>query len=341
MRVQLLDIAKGLAILAVVFIHSSGYLSVSDQGTLEWYTGVISRQFVNFAVPVFLFISGFLSFSSDVHDTVSFLKKKVLRIITPYLFWSFAYFCILFPTNNYNFDIKNIIAQLVLGTGIGVGYFVIVLMQFVILTPLINKIASIKTHLLVIGGLTVIAGLFNYMTISSQHLSLFSQFPYSAILFIVWYPYYHMGFLFKKFDITRPKYCSNYLLFFVMSLSLFLAVFEGMHWAYSGNYTFAVSQLKITSMILSLCVCIFICFNIKSSVDNHFLSRLGTVSYGIYLTHMLFVWLYHHLLSHTIIFSKDLILLCGVVFILSFTSSVTLVFLIKKCSGKYSAYIVG
>lgn len=64
MRIKILDHMKGAAILAVVFIHSSGYLAVSNIGTFEWYIGIISRQFVNFAVPIFFIYIWFFIFFS-------------------------------------------------------------------------------------------------------------------------------------------------------------------------------------------------------------------------------------------------------------------------------------
>ncbi|MCB2256805.1 acyltransferase [Escherichia albertii] len=341
MRIKIFDLMKGAAILAVVFIHSLGYLSVSNKGTFEWYISIISRQFVNFAVPIFLFISGFLSFSRDIHDTLYYLKRKLLRIIIPYLSWSCFYFFFLFTFNNQSFVVKNIIAQLILGTGIGVGYFVIVLVQFIILTPLINKITSIKTHIMIICGFTIIGGVVNYMSVKIDCLKLFSQFPYSAIPFFVWYPFYHLGFVFNKYNISCPKCLNSSILFGILSFSLTLAIFEGMFWGYAGNYSFAVSQLKLSSLILSLCVCMIAYFYLNRDINYKSLSQLGTISYGIYLTHMLFVWLYHYLFSHTSMYIRHLVISCGFIFILSIISSVVLVFLIRKILGRYSVYIVG
>lgn len=332
---------KGAAILAVVFIHSSGYLAVSNIGTFEWYIGIISRQFVNFAVPIFLFISGFLSFSRDIHDTPYYLKKKLLRIIIPYLSWSCFYFFLLFIFNNQSFAVKNIIAQLILGTGIGVGYFVIVLVQFIMLTPLINAITSIKIHIMIICGFTIIGVGINYMSVKIDCLKLFSQFPYSAIPFFVWYPFYHLGFVFNKYNISCSKWSNSSILFWILSFSLTLAISEGIFWGYTGNYSFAVSQLKLSSLVLSLCVCMVVYFYLNHDINYKYLSQLGTMSYGIYLTHMLFVWFYHYLFSYTSVFIRHLVISCGFIFILSTISSVTLVFFIRKILGRYSLYIVG
>lgn len=68
-----IQVLRGLAIIAVVLIHTcpNGYAQV-------WI-----RPFINWAVPLFLFLSGYLT-KMDNDDWSSLIKKRVLRVMIPY-----------------------------------------------------------------------------------------------------------------------------------------------------------------------------------------------------------------------------------------------------------------
>jgi len=84
---------RALATFAVIFLHVAAgilyqYGSISN---LDWWTGNIYDSSVRFCVPIFLMISGTLIFSKNYQSTGEFLKKRVLRILFPFLFWSIIY----------------------------------------------------------------------------------------------------------------------------------------------------------------------------------------------------------------------------------------------------------
>ena len=67
---------RGLAIIAVVFIHC----------TPHGMTLVVCRPFLNFAVGLFLFLSGLLSDASRWKPS-----KRLAKILIPYAIWTFLY----------------------------------------------------------------------------------------------------------------------------------------------------------------------------------------------------------------------------------------------------------
>lgn len=76
-----LQALRGLAIASVVMIHCL---------PLEaWVVGV--RPFLNFAVALFIFLSGYLTTKRKVADIHSFYRKRIGKIVIPYSLWTLFY----------------------------------------------------------------------------------------------------------------------------------------------------------------------------------------------------------------------------------------------------------
>lgn len=335
MRVSSWDVWKGLAIFSVVTIHTSGYLANYSPDSFEATFGVLIRQILNFAVPMFLFISGYFSVSNENIHPKDFYKKKISRILPPYLISTGLYFILKVSFTNELVSPKDIVAGLILGTGIGVGYFVIVLLQFVIITPILGKIKSNKMHIITMSSLFLLGLTYTYINAILFNSKL-ATFPYSAIPFFVWYPFYHMGFYLakKSTDIYFSAKTCLILAFFMLIASLL----EGKILLYFVGYAFAVSQIKITSLLFSLFICLS-AVKIKEKHNNKLLQKLGINSYGIYLYHMIFIWFLTYVLSSTItshpILCIPLIAFTTIILTYSFIISA------KAILGKYATYVIG
>ena len=113
-RIQVL---RGLAIIAVVFIHN----------TPVGMAQVWCRPFINFSVGMFLFLSGMLSCVERWNP-----KKRILKVVIPYVIWTFVYVLIgnfKNPSELPGAYIKNLITA---GSA-AVMYYVLI--------PLIDKLA--------------------------------------------------------------------------------------------------------------------------------------------------------------------------------------------------------
>lgn len=80
-RIQYIDIAKGILIILVVIGH------VINFNTLP--TRLLKVWIYSFHIPAFFIISGILINKSNLVNTSFdvFLKKKILRLIAPYIFF--------------------------------------------------------------------------------------------------------------------------------------------------------------------------------------------------------------------------------------------------------------
>lgn len=103
-RFSELDILKALAISAVIFIHViSGSLAYLAKDTFSFNLTVVFDQFFRFSVPLFVALSGYtlaMRYKDQQINLLEFFKKRVLRILPWYFFWTLViYFSLKFYFN--------------------------------------------------------------------------------------------------------------------------------------------------------------------------------------------------------------------------------------------------
>ena len=74
-RITYFDMLRGLAIIGVVAIHSTGTGLTFPADSFNFYFTILWRQLINFSVPLFLTISGY------------FMVRKKIVSLTDYLFF--------------------------------------------------------------------------------------------------------------------------------------------------------------------------------------------------------------------------------------------------------------
>jgi surface polysaccharide O-acyltransferase-like enzyme len=289
MRSTYWDSIKGWSIIAVIVIHASGnsYTSFTE-GSANWVFGITLRQFVNFAVPLFLTLAGLFSRPKVGVTPILFIFSRCLRLIPPYLLWSVAY--LMFSKSSHFLDPQLLLTDIFMGKGIGVGYFVIVLLQFIFLTPFIWRIKSIKTHMITMIAFTAI-GLFSTYTLRTIFIDHpFGKFPLNAIFFIYWYPFFHFGVFVSLFKEKVIEWVCGVkkVIYFLVPLFVMLSLIEGFFWANHGFISLGTSQMKASSFILSFLsfLSLLYCNNRPSLLDSKVMAWLGRGSYVIYLSHM-------------------------------------------------------
>ena len=124
-RIQVL---RGFSIIAVVLIHNT------PNGIYQ----VWCKPFINFAVGMFLFISGLLSTVDKWNP-----KKRVLKVFIPYAFWTFIYVVIKIIPDFSRIPI-DFVKDLITARSAAVMYYVFVYVEFTLLIPLIDKLAKSK-----------------------------------------------------------------------------------------------------------------------------------------------------------------------------------------------------
>lgn len=264
-----IQICRAIAIIAVVGIHTCGYGIVS----------LLIRPILNFSVAAFLFISGLLT-KEEIGDLKGFYKKRIARVLVPYLLWSIIYAIA-------NKSYGGFIYKLLTGQCCSIYYYILVYIQLSLLAPLINKFVRSKYWEL---GFVVspIAIIIQYIfTFSGNTLS----FPWNANLFFVWLIYFYFGMCIrsKRIEVKNVKIKIIIMAFLVQYI-------EVAFWAFiMNNGSMATTQIKISAMLTSLVV---ICIGYNWITNNQKLNdgffgnvliNIGDISFGIYLTHVLLI----------------------------------------------------
>lgn len=315
-RIQIL---RGGAIIAVVLIHNT------PTGIMQ----VLCRPFLNFAVGLFLFLSGLLTDYNKYRPC-----KRIRKVIVPYIIWTIIYAFLYnaeFPEKIPVQIIKNLIA----GNGAAIMYYIWVYCEFTLLVPLIEKLSNSKwkyigfavspIEIIIMRFIPVVAGiqLNKYLTLIM------------GISCIGWFDYYYLGYLLGngKLEINVKE---NKLIV-LYCISVILQIMEGFFY-YSKELTNCGTQLKLTSVLTGLIVAVLAHnFILKTSNSSCVLLRLlkiiGNYSFGIFFSHLAIM----HLLQYLPMYKKMDIYPMNGILVLGLALLLTCIG--HKIFGKYSSYL--
>lgn len=125
------DVLRGIAIFMVIAIHTYPQDATSFK--------LFVRQSLNCAVPIFLAVSGYFVGQIKFEDKgvySSFIKKQLIRVYIPMLIWSLPWLILNIRNGQ---DIGTQILMTLLG-GMSVFYFIPLIIQYYILTPILKNV---------------------------------------------------------------------------------------------------------------------------------------------------------------------------------------------------------
>lgn len=135
-RLEEIDVFRALSCLAVIVIHTSaGPVSSLRPGSFPLMVIILINSAARFAVPGFVFLSGFsLTFSDGNTGTgKSTLGRRFASILVPYLLWSLIYYLVYIRLGYYSFSWTILLEKLILADMIYHLYFVLLICQFYLL----------------------------------------------------------------------------------------------------------------------------------------------------------------------------------------------------------------
>ena len=267
-----IQVLRAIAIIAVVLIHTNSPDSTSQ---------IVIRPFINFSVALFLFLSGYLT-KLENSDWKSFCIKRVTRVFIPYAIWTVIYAL-------FSGELMRIPINLATAGATGPFYYIFVYIQFVLLTPLLVKLAKSKRvyYGFIISPVALL--LFNYpLAMTSIGANrLFSLFTWLNCL--SWFTFYYLGLLLGN-RIINVHY-SIKSLSVLLAISIIMQMIESYVWLRVGASNIG-TQSKITSLITSCIVLLIVHVLLterRIKTENSFLLLTGDYSFGIYLIHPLLI----------------------------------------------------
>lgn len=298
-----IQIVRALAVFAVILIHTC------PAGSTQAYF----RPFVNFAVATFLFLSGYLT-KIENDNWFSFAKKRIIRVIIPYIIWTCIYSFVSFLVKG--FDLKKLIFNLFTTKACGTLYYIFVYIQLVLLTPLLTKLAKSKYNWLgfIISPITVI--LFKYYwLISGNVLNKYISTLWGLVCFD-WLIFYYFGILLGN-KIINLRYNIK-IIFISYLISIPLQMLEGYAWFVLGESNCG-TQVKFTAFITNILFLILAYHFIitdKLKIKNKILVKIGDYSFGIYLSHMLIIQILNKIPLYSVLpYGFDSALVFGITFL--------------------------
>ena len=315
-RIYEIDILRGIAFLAVVLQHSlAGFIYEPKVNVYEAIPSAIILNIIRFAVPLFVVITGFSLYYSDKGEGyLSYLKKRFNQIILPYLMWTIIYDLSMFfitgmKINPIDVVLKDYIKYVFTGTGSYHLWYMVMIIQFYILSPLFklfinkNKTKTYNTVSLIVFFILHLWLLYFYNfklggIYESSTGILKNILVYRDRLFIMWMFYFVLGAYFAiYFDqiknmVLKLKYIS--FLGFLISLCFVMKkMINSATYNSEGGYVinhFLGSPLN-TIMFPLIIFSILSLYPLSVYILNKKLSEkiiiIGKYSFGAYLIHAL------------------------------------------------------
>jgi peptidoglycan/LPS O-acetylase OafA/YrhL len=307
---------NGLAVIAVILFHAAGmgfvamfswthrYMDVpgpsfDQMGSTSYYALRTVEGLVTFSIPAFLFISGFfIAFAAGrSKSTVSweYVLSRIQYLVAPYLIWSFVTLALLYLQGS-RFSVQGLLVNIATGQTGPVFYYVPLLIQLYLLSPLLVILAKRNWKALLVGvtliQLFVVALQYPLFLgwenpLLSQMLVFLPKWFFPVRLF-----WFALGIIIG-FNINQFKTVSSsikWVLVALMVAFLPLAIFE---WeallSISGRQWLDHRETLIDLLYAFVLLVAFLLFTNVSLPMNKPISDLGAKSYGIYLTHALFI----------------------------------------------------
>lgn len=338
------QILKGLCIAAVLFIHckTGTEYEVFSPNFNYW---LILRQFINFAVPVFFFASAYFVNTKKVLGSFgSYFKSRFKKLIVPFYVWATIYtvinvgFDILTRTP---IDIKTTFINWVTGRVGTPFYFVLVLIQFTLLLPLLVRLSeTLKGKIVVYGtcGLWIsIVYAYNYIAKDSL--------PVYETVFLTWLIMYFSGLLCRK-NSWEGK--GNVVTRWLMMLgAIILGIGETLLMMSNDvSVGAAVSQTRASSLLFSFALInLFLHYKERLDKSNGIIAQIlmfmGNNSFGIFFIHCIFRKFSNFVIPFFPFANKILPLYQVIQFVLMLSGSVVAMWIIQKIFRNKSGLLFG
>lgn len=287
-RIAFWQRVRGICILAVIMIHCpSG--NEYGVGTFEFTASIALRQIINWPVAIFIFMAGYFT---NVKRYEKHASKYILTrggvLLVPFCLWSTFYTAISFAQKvrtGENIEWLNIICRFVVGKAATPLYYIVVLLQLTILTPLL--IRAIKKRSFLNKVLWLITPTY-LIYIYAYNFLRGSEPRFYGTLFPAWFVFYYLGLSIKIHGLNYAGEVFGKIRYIVLSVA-FSFVEAGMLIAMGCDSSFACSQIKVSSFLYAFCLCLWFCKlsrkECKEGTIRKVLHHVGDRSYGVFYVH--------------------------------------------------------
>jgi len=298
-------ILRGVAILAVVGVHFlAGLPSVSYTASQFQPLTILLDQLSRISVPIFVAMSGFgltLKYQDQVFQWSEFLKKRVLKLLPLYILWSLIFYIVFWflPQWRAASVPQSFLIQLLTGKADYQLYFVPMIFQLYLLFPFLLKLLARKPTIILSLFFLFQIGVFAFYSLTAdpnnyEQYLLSDQQQY--VLCVSWIFYFVLGmYLAKKQAFLRSKKFFAWLALGLGAAAVGWATLSGIQQINGGlDPIIALRFTRWPILVYASCALVFLLIYRRATVGLPELVKkpmlfLGQHSYGIYLSHTLFL----------------------------------------------------
>lgn len=314
-RLTNIDLLKIISIISVIFIHVSS-VNIFDLR----YTRLVNNNFLiinfyniitRFCVPCFLMITGMFLLDKDI-SIKTIYKKYILRIAIVYIIFSLIY-----SIFQHFYEGKNFFRIFIMGYYH--LWYLYLLIGLYIVTPILRKIVKDKK---ITRYFLILCLIFtSIIPIINEFMKLYEfkvALNYLNINITLGYVgYFIAGYYFSKYEVNNKVfYCLGFLGFILNYYMYFIL-------SYNSNLYTSIFLMPGT---VFESIAVFLFFNTLKIKENKVITYISSLTFGIYLVHVLvmkLILIYYPLFiyNYSII---SIPILSILIFVISLLMSVTL-----------------
>jgi len=291
-----IDLLRVLAIIGVVIIHvTSRSLEQGNYDLLRLNTSLFLNQAFRFAVPLFFLISGFtLEYRYiDRLPIMTFFKKRISKLLIPYVFWSALYFVVLFKNSITDLLSLNFLQQLLLGTASIQMYFIPSIALLYLLFPFLHKYLYLLLSKRLLIFLTIFEIILLFVDYYTGGLQIINPFRIALLNVFI----FTIGMLSAHRQKEIKEYIAKHARFFValMIASLVSMIIESRsNYLNTYDINFVTSQWRWSTVFYTLTFSgiIFSYFHNEHMKFSKLIRTLSRLSFFVFFVHLFFITLF-------------------------------------------------
>lgn len=283
---------RAISCILVIIIHVTAEFWTSFMiGSIQYKSIILLNTISQFAVPCFICISGFVLYyvyHNKEYNVLKFYKKRITKIVIPYLVWSAIYIIVIHNYYKPPISLAIIVEDILQGRASGHLYFIILILQFYILFPLILKVYKIINNKILSMG--VFLGI-NIITV------LFIRTPFKDRFFMNYLMFFGLGFLladlklkgFKSKYFLKATIFTVYLIFTVYYFIDRYSTIVGLPFIFKELHRYVWWIFSLISILNIYLIANMFKDRRLSLIENKIIKSLSNHSFTIYLSHMFFI----------------------------------------------------
>ncbi|MCM3629108.1 acyltransferase [Paenibacillus glycanilyticus] len=318
-------LVRAMAIIGVLSVHSTSFATVDMVNSNYFFLYNFFNIFMKIGTTTFIFLSSFVLFYNyysrplDKKLLGSFYKKRLMYIIIPYLVFSLFYFTILhflyYPERSLSTEVHNFFDKVLTGKAYTHLYFVYINIQFYLMFPLflwIMKKYPKTVKWAIPAGFALQWGFFMLnkygleTPVANRGSWSFSYFSYYLLgaAIGIYYPKLKEWIIIARNHATSVRVTTWIVLWacwIAAGLTHVYLYYETRLHGHSFNTTLFDLVWNIHGVLTAL-VLIQLAFILSKKLPpilSRLISRLGQLSFGVYLIHPFFLLVYRQHPLHT------------------------------------------